>query len=31
MMRWLLGLWPWLVLRVPVPTLALAAGALAIS
>lgn len=29
MMRWLLGLWPWLVLRVPVPTLALAAGALA--
>jgi competence protein ComEC len=31
LMRWLLGLWPWLVLRVPVPTLALAlaAGALA--
>ncbi|WP_029131407.1 ComEC/Rec2 family competence protein [Sandarakinorhabdus limnophila] len=29
MIRWLLGLWPWLVLRVPVPTLALAAGALA--
>ena len=23
MIRWLLGLWPWLVLRVPVPTLAL--------
>ena len=29
LMRWLLGLWPWLVLRVPVPMLALAAGALA--
>ncbi len=29
LMRWLLGLWRWLVLRVPVPTLALAAGALA--
>jgi competence protein ComEC len=27
--RMLLGLWPWLVLRAPVPTLALAAGALA--
>lgn len=27
--RSLLGLWPWLVLRAPVPTLALAAGALA--
>lgn len=27
--RLLLGLWPWLALRVPVPTLALAAGALA--
>lgn len=27
--RWLLGLWPWLALRAPVPTLALAAGALA--
>ena len=29
LVRMLLGLWPWLVLRVPVPTLALAAGALA--
>ncbi len=28
-LRLLLGLWPWAVLRVPVPTLALAAGALA--